>query len=74
MAALQKDNLTLLNYFKYTHFIWLFNLFMDRVMKEFKANILQGEVKFGMGENTGRVSGLVFADDTTLMAESESNL
>ena len=27
---------------------WLFNLFMDRVMKEYKVNILQGEVKFGM--------------------------
>ena len=27
-----------------------------------------------MGENTGRMSGLLFADDTTLMAESESNL
>ena len=51
-----------------------FNLFMDRVMIEFKANILQGGVKFGMGGNTGRVSGVLFADDTTLMAESESNL
>ena len=27
-----------------------------------------------MEENTGRVGGLLFADDTTLMAESESNL
>ena len=27
-----------------------------------------------MGGNTGKVSGLLFADDTTLMAESESNL
>ena len=27
-----------------------------------------------MGENTSRVSGLLFADDTTLMTESESNL
>ena len=31
-------------------------------------------MKFGMGENTGRVSGLLFADNTTLMAESETNL
>ena len=46
---------------------------MDGVMKEFKANILQGGVKFGMEENTGRVSGLLFADDTTLIAESQSN-
>ena len=53
---------------------WLFNLFMDGVMKEFKANILNGGVKFGMGENAGKVSGLLFADDTTLMAESENNL
>ena len=53
---------------------WLFNLFMDGVMKEFKANILNGGVKFGIGENAGKVSGLLFADDTTLMAESESNL
>ena len=47
---------------------------MDGVMKEFKANILHGGVKFGMRENTGRMSGLLFADDTTLMAESEDNL
>ena len=53
---------------------WLFNLFMDGVMKEFNASILNGGVKFGMGENTGKVSGLLFADDTTLMAESENNL
>ena len=43
-------------------------------MKELKASILNGGVKFGMGENTGKVSGLFFADDTTLMAESENNL
>ena len=53
---------------------WLFNLFMDGVMKEFKASILNGEVKFGMRENTGKVSSMVFADDTILMAESENNL
>ena len=29
---------------------WLFNLFMDGVMKEFKANILQEGVKFGRGD------------------------
>ena len=46
---------------------------MDGVMKEFKANILNGGVKFGMGEYAGKVSGLLFADDTTLMAESENN-
>ena len=51
-----------------------FNLFTDGVMKEFKANILNGRVKFGMGENAGKVSGLLFADDTTLMAESENNI
>ena len=52
---------------------WLFNLLMNGLTKEFKAKILKEGVKFGMGENRGRVSGL-FADDTTLMAESESNL
>ena len=52
----------------------LFNLFMDGVMKKFKASILIGGVKFGMGENTGKVSGLLFADDTTLMAKSKNNL
>ena len=36
----------------------LFNLFMDGVMKELKASILNGGVKFGMGENTGKVSGV----------------
>ena len=54
--------------------LWLFYLFMDGVMKEFKANTLHGGLKFGMGENTGRVSSLLFADETTLMAESEKNL
>ena len=49
-------------------------LFMGGVMKEFKANILQRGAKIGMGEHTGRVNGLLFADDKTLMAESESNL
>ena len=53
---------------------WLFNLFIDRVMKEFKVNILHGRVRFGMEENTGKVSGLLIADDATLMAESENNL
>ena len=28
---------------------------MDGVMKKFKASILNGGVKFGMGENTGKV-------------------
>ena len=53
---------------------WFFNLFMDGVMKEFKANILQGGVKFDMGGNSDRVSGLLFANDTTFIAESESNV
>ena len=35
---------------------------------------MQGGVKFGVGENTDRVSDPLLADDTTLMAESESNL
>ena len=35
-------------------------------MKELKANILHGGVKFGMRENAGRVSGLLFADDTSI--------
>ena len=30
---------------------WLFILFMDGVMKEFKVNIMQGGVKFGMRGN-----------------------
>ena len=39
---------------------------MDGVVKEFKTNIVQGAVKFGMGGNTGRVSGLLFADESNL--------
>ena len=35
---------------------------------------MNGGVKFGMGKNAGKVSSLLFADDTTLMAESENNL
>ena len=37
---------------------WLYNLFMDGVMREFKAGILQGRVKFSTRGNTSKLSGL----------------
>ena len=48
----------------------LFSLFMDRVMKELKANILQGRVKFGMGENTSEKEVLGRFDHVARMEDN----
>ena len=47
---------------------------MDAFIKESKANILQGWLKFAMEGNAGRVSDLLVADVAPLVAECESNL
>ena len=53
---------------------WLFNVYMDGVVKEFKARILDKGVSLKVGFESIRVSCLLFADDTVLIAESEEQL
>ncbi len=53
---------------------WLFNIYMDGVMREVKGKV--GEVRVRMYDE-GRncvLNSVLFADDTVLVAESESDL
>ena len=54
---------------------WLFNVYMDGVVREVNARV-QGAGLALVGENGGewRLSQLLFADDTALVAESEEGL
>src|SRR5678816_4399669 len=53
---------------------WLFNLYMDRVMKELEMGVAGNGVR--MMENGGewRVPYLLYADDLVLCSESEESL
>ena len=54
---------------------WLFNLYMDGVVREWKARIMNAGVC--LNERDGRqcrVSSLLFADDAVLIADSEECL
>ena len=54
---------------------WLFNLYMDGVVREWKARIMNAGVC--LNESDGRqcrVSSLLFADDAVLIADSEECL
>ena len=53
---------------------WLFNLYMDGVVKEFKARIMGQGVRMLLGSEILNVSCLLFADDTVILAESEVQL
>jgi len=53
---------------------WLFNLYMDGVVKEFKARIQNQGVNMVFDNNALKVSCLLFADDTVLIAESSEQL
>ena len=53
---------------------WLFNIYMDGVIREMKAKI--GDVGVSMSVDGGKwcVNTILFADDTVLIAESEKDL
>ncbi len=53
---------------------WLFNLYMDGVIREMKAKV--GDVGVEMCVNGGKwvLNTILFADDTVLIAEYESDL
>ena len=54
---------------------WLFNLFMDGVVREVNVRILGKGLEDIKGVNGSLgVNQLLFADDTALVAESESGL
>lgn len=54
---------------------WLFNLYMDGVVREVNARVIDQGVEL-VGENGGslEVSQLLFADDTALVADTEAKL
>ena len=55
---------------------WLFNIFMDGVMREVRENV--GEVGVKLWDNARRcewkIEWLMFADDTVLVGDSEEKL
>jgi len=54
---------------------WLFNIFMDGVVREVKARVReQGARMVYGGERKWEVSQLLFADDTALVADSKEKL
>ena len=53
---------------------WLFNIHMDRVMKEMKQGIRNKEVHLVCGKNKWWISDLLYADDVAFVAESGSEL
>lgn len=49
---------------------WLFNLFMDRVVKEMKeARIDNAEVKISTDDTKCKLNTVLFADDTDLLVD-----
>ncbi|XP_068229349.1 uncharacterized protein [Palaemon carinicauda] len=54
---------------------WLFNLYVDRVVKEVKALVLERGLKMIAGNNyEWETNQLLFADDTILVTDSEEKL
>ena len=53
---------------------WLFNVYMDGVMKEVKMGIGRRGVSFLEDGREWRVAGLLYADDLVLCGESEEGL
>ena len=53
---------------------WLFNIYMDGVMREMKARVGRGGVKLEKQGEIWYLMDALFADDTVLLAESEGDL
>ena len=53
---------------------WLFNVYMDGVMKEVKMGMGRRGVRFLEDGREWRLSGLFYADDLVLCGESEEGL
>ena len=53
---------------------WLFNLYMDAVVKEVKMGMGRREVRFLGNGREWRLSGLLYAGDLVLYGESEKDL
>ena len=53
---------------------WLFNVYMDAVMKKVKMRGVRREMSFQEDEGEWRLPGLLFADDLVLCGESEEDL
>ena len=53
---------------------WLFNVYMDAVMKELKMGMGRREVRFQEGEREWRLPSHLYAVDLVLCGESEEDL
>ena len=53
---------------------WLFNLYMDGVMREVNARVMNRGVRLERDGREWMVNSLVYADDTVLIAETEEGL
>ena len=53
---------------------WLFNVYMDGVMREFKARVGRGGAQMELDGRVWYLMDALFADDTVLLAESEDEL
>ena len=54
--------------------LWLFNVYMDQVMKEVKMGMRRKGVRFLEEGREWILHGLLYADDLVLCGESEENL
>ena len=55
-------------------FPWLFNVYINGVMKEVNMEVRRGGVSFMEDEREWRLSGLLHADDLVLCSRSEEDL
>ena len=55
-------------------FPWLFNVYMDAIMKEVKMGMGKRGVRFMEDGREWRLPGLLYADDLVLCGESEEDL
>ena len=53
---------------------WLFNVYMDGVMKEVKMGMGRRGVSFLADRREWRLPGLLFADDLVLCGETDEDL